>query len=264
MTFPSAIFIIASVFLALPVHANELPGWEFVNDDQGVKVWRRSVPGTTILAFRGETVFNAPIAKVSSVLDDTSRRMEWVHSAKVTKTVRPISQLERVEYNRTGVPWPLKDRDFVFHAAIKLDRQKQQVVVNVKSTEDPLKPEDSCCVRGEISHSTYHLTSIDGGKKTHIVIEIVVDPRGGIPNWIVNLFQKSWPRKTLLGVAKQLAKPDIKDLAFVKDFFDGKPIHGVNATTQVITAEMAAEIPALRDPDAVDYIQSDAAAPVRE
>ena len=70
--------------------------------------------------------------------------------------------------------------------------------------------------------SRYILTAVDEGKRTKAMVEIHADPMGSIPKWIVNLFQKSWPRNTLIGMQQQLQKPDIPEMQLVKDFFHGK------------------------------------------
>lgn len=210
-------------------------GWEYSNDDDGVRVWRRDVEGSRVVAFRGETVIDAPIAKVVSVLDDTSRRLEWVHSAKETRKIRQVGTLERVEYNHTGAPWPVRDRDFVYLAKIALDRTLKQVRIAIHSVADEAMPEADCCVRGEIAKSLYILTSVENGTKTHITVEVNADPKGAIPKFIANIFQKSWPRKTLLGVKRQVQKEDVKPLKMVEDYFEGKPVAGVDTPAVVKT-----------------------------
>jgi hypothetical protein len=43
------------------------------------------------------------------------------------------------------------------------------------------------------------------------VAEVMVDPRGSVPTFLVNMVQRSWPFQTLTALRKQVAKPDIKD-----------------------------------------------------
>ncbi|MFI5389926.1 MAG: hypothetical protein ACHQYQ_01090, partial [Bacteriovoracales bacterium] len=71
----------------------------------------------------------------------------------------------------------------------------------------PLAPKTTG-VRGELIESKYVLTPM-GPSKTKLEVEIVCDPKGMIPTWLVNLIQKSWPRKTITALMKQLEKPDV-------------------------------------------------------
>jgi hypothetical protein len=36
------------------------------------------------------------------------------------------------------------------------------------------------------------------------------DPKGSMPKWLVNMFQKSWAHNTIMRLRAQVAKPDIK------------------------------------------------------
>ncbi len=44
-----------------------------------------------------------------------------------------------------------------------------------------------------------------------MIVEIHADPKGSVPKWLVNLFQKGWPRNTIEGIRKQAAKADVKE-----------------------------------------------------
>jgi hypothetical protein len=86
------------------------------------------------------------------------------------------------------------------------------------SVTDKLAPETDDYVRGHFKEGKFELTvaertNKDGTKTkgTLVVAEVVVDPRGSVPKFIVNMVQKSWPHKTLTALRKQVAKPDIKD-----------------------------------------------------
>lgn len=198
------------------------PSWEKVIEVDGVKVHKKDIPDSDVVAFRGETIYDAPIARVANVLIDTSRKLEWVSKCVEAKDIRQNGPFERVEYNKTASGFfAVKDRDFVFHAKAELNREKQQMIIRMKSVSDPLAPETGS-VRGELKQSTYTLTSLDGGRKTHLVVEIQADPKGSVPKWLVNLFQRSWPRKTLEGIREQLQKPDVVEHPGVKAFFEGK------------------------------------------
>ena len=50
----------------------------------------------------------------------------------------------------------------------------------------------------------------------------MADPRGSVAKWIVNLVQKDWPHKTIASLRRQVAKPDIKDQARLKQLLSEK------------------------------------------
>ena len=71
--------------------------------------------------------------------------------------------------------------------------------------DDSLAPKTRY-IRGEIQDSTLLLTSMDGGRSTHVVAELHADPKGGVAAWLVNWFQKNWGYNTLEGLRAKAAK----------------------------------------------------------
>ena len=170
--------------------------WERISEKDGVVAYRREVPGSPLIAFRGEGVINAPILRVASVLVDNTRSTEWIDSLAEARTLRRISENEFIEYNHVKTPIMMKDRDFVLDAKLDLVPAEKKVILNVHSVTDPLAPRTDY-VRGELLKSSFTLTSIDHGTKTLLVAEIHADPKGSVAKWIVNMFQKNWPHNTI-------------------------------------------------------------------
>jgi hypothetical protein len=68
-------------------------------------------------------------------------------------------------------------------------------------------------VRAALTDSTFVLTSADGGTRTHATAEIHCDPRGSVPAFVVNLFQRSWGYKTISSLRRQAAKGGVAESA---------------------------------------------------
>jgi hypothetical protein len=202
----------ALLSLLLAANAAPLPSaaWEPLGTRDGISVFRREVPGSPIIAFRGDCRIDASMGKVVSVLSDTRRAKEWMDKLLEARTVRTVSESERVEYNRTAAPWPLADRDFLFGARASVDPANKRIVVTMSSVDDPTAPPLRGVVRGELKRSVWTLTAVDP-EHTDVTIEIEADPRGAIPKWIVNLVQRSWPQRTLDGIRRQVKKPDVEE-----------------------------------------------------
>jgi len=194
------------------------PKWEEFDQEDGIRMYRHDVPGSSIVALRGEGFVEAPITRVASVLADRKRSTEWIDRLVKTKLIRQLSETETVEWDHIRTPTPLKDRDFVFKTSITTDPAKKKVVFSYRSVSDPLAPETDAYVRGIFKNGKFELTmasrkNADGSvtKGTIVNAEVEVDPRGSVPTFIVNMVQKSWPYQTLTALRKQVAKPDIKD-----------------------------------------------------
>jgi len=209
------IFLATGILLSVSFAAAASPepvkaptdGWKLVKKDDTLELYEREVPGSDVIAFRGEGLLEAPIARVASVLLDDPHATEWVDSLEESKVLRKISPLEFIEYNHIGTPFIMKDRDFVTDVKIEIDPKAKQVSLRYKSVDDPSGPQTSY-VRGDLIDSLFLMKSLEDGKKTSLRAEIHCDPKGSVPKWIVNFFQRSWPADTFSGIRKQLQKPD--------------------------------------------------------
>lgn len=184
--------------------------WQKLAEQDGISVFGREVRGDSLLAMRGEGVVDAPILRVASVLIDTARSHEWVDSVAETRTLRRLSDTEYVQWNHIATPWVIKDRDFVFSTKLDLDPAAKQVALNYHSVTDPDAPKTDY-VRGQFIYGKFVLTSIEGGKKTRVLAELLCDPKGSVAKWMVNLVQKDWPHSTLVRLRRQVAKADVVD-----------------------------------------------------
>lgn len=212
--------LLTVALLAGAAHADSpaKPAWEQFDEEDGIRMFRRDVPGSDVVALRGDGFIAAPITRVASVLVDRKRSTEWIDRLVTTKLIRQISETESVEWDHIKTPSPLKDRDFVFKTTINTDPAKKRVTFSYYSVSDPLAPETDDYVRGTFKAGKFELTmasrkNADGTvtKGTIVNAEVEVDPRGSVPKFIVNMVQKSWPHTTLMALRKQVAKPDIKD-----------------------------------------------------
>lgn len=190
--------------------------WEKFDEADGIAVFRREVPGTALIALRGEGVVNAPIVRVASVLVDPKRGPEWIDSLAEARCVRRVSDTEYVEWDHVKTPFVLADRDFVFDVKFDVLKDKKQVLLAYHSVNDPAAPKTDY-VRGVFPFGKFVLTPLDHGKKTRVLAEVLADPKGSVPKWIVNLFQKSWPHDTLVNLRSEMQRRDLKDDARVAE-----------------------------------------------
>jgi hypothetical protein len=208
MTRPLPPLVLCCVVLvggALPVQAEN---WKLMGSERGIEIYRREVPGSGIVALKGSGIVDAPLWKIASILLDTKRAPEWVDSLKESRVLRRLGLNRYVEYNHIAGPLVMKDRDFVSDVAIEVDSRAKTFALIYKPGGDPGVPA-SRHVRGEILSGVFRATSLDNAR-TDLTAELHCDPKGALPEWIVNLFQKNWPRNTLEAIRTQAAKPDIE------------------------------------------------------
>lgn len=208
-------------------------GWEYVNTDQGVTVYRKQVEGSDVVAFKGVAYANLPIGKVLAVFKDPEQRKFWVdrYEEHLTLEKGPDTETYWIHF---GLPWPVSDRDYVLRADGQGNADKKIYTAKIKSVTSAKKGEDDCCVRAEVYGTFYEFTALPGEDKTKIIVEVHTDPKGALPTWLVNLIQKSWPSKTLGGLIKHSKEAQLAPLAEYKDWHKGQaaaPVETKTATT---------------------------------
>ncbi len=184
------------------------PEWTEVSNKDGIKVSTANFEGSSVKGFRGETIMNDSIERILFVIMDDEHRHEWVKRLKYSKVLEEKSKYEAIMYQEIALPWPLKNRDFVFWGKIERPRDNK-VILKIKSVKHKDAPK-TVGVRGELLLSKYELTSL-GKLKTKVEVEILTDPKGMIPKWLVNMIQSKWPYKTFKAIKKQLEKDYVKE-----------------------------------------------------
>ena len=184
--------------------------WEEVRCRNGIRVLSRDMPGSDIIAFRGDVTINADIGTIINVINDKSSRKEWVDRLLASSTLKQDSSFESIEYTKISCPWPISDRDFVFRSTIYLDEERGRVVMDMSSVDYPAMPPIKGVVRGETRHSVYTLTRIEDGI-TRVEAEFYGDPKGWIPAWVTNIFQKRWPETTLTRLRNYTTRKEVRD-----------------------------------------------------
>jgi hypothetical protein len=183
-------------------------GWEQTGTEAGVAVYRRQVPGSPFYGIKGSGVVDAPIQTVTLVLLDDARAKEWVEDLAEARVVRVLNDAEYIEYNKASMPLMVSDRDFVNRVSMAVDVVAKTVIIRSVPVEDAAVPKTGA-VRAAFD-ATYTLESLDGGKRTKLTVEIEGDPKGMLPAFVVNFFQKDWARETIQGIRKQCKKVDLK------------------------------------------------------
>lgn len=196
----------AAMLLTLLLLAANIPPWEQINFAEGVAVFRRKIPGNPYVSMKGVGVIDAPIGKVAAVLLDDARLPEWVDDIEA-RVVRIVNPNEYIEYNHVKMPPLVTDREFITDVSLAVDPEAKTVVIISEPTEDPSLPPNKR-IRGDL-HANYVMQVVDA-THTRVSIEVTTNPKGSLPAWLVNYFQKDWALATIRGIRKQCAKPDIK------------------------------------------------------
>lgn len=202
--------ILLPLFISLS-HSATTSDWELVNEDDGVKSFKKKFEDSRTVAFRGEGIVEASPIRILTILSDTERNKEWNKNLKKILLLEKKGINDRVQYLETKVPFPYKNREVVVRIKTNWDEKLGAIFIDSESVEDERAPKDTGCVRAKVVFARYILKPIKNWKATEMTIEINADPMGNIPAWLVNLFQKSWARKTIAAIRDRSVEPTVTD-----------------------------------------------------
>lgn len=186
--------------------------WEPYYTEDGIQVWRKKITGCPLIAFRGSGTIPEPIGKVLSVILDARRSKEWIDGLLEARVLREVSKSEDYEYSRFSSGFFLiQDREVISHNVLTFDPKNRRARIDSASADLPDVPRRSGTVRARLEHSAMVFAAADEGRKTSVLVEALVDPRGSIPNWLINLIQKRFPVQTIRKISAQARRPDVAE-----------------------------------------------------
>lgn len=196
-------------------------GWVKDRIIQGYTLYTRDEKNSDIVGIRIEGVLKAEIASILANLRQVEGSEDWTPALLKKKTIKNISDLEAVTYSLNHMPWPLWNRELILHNQLHLDRERKLLYVISKSVHDdfPHYPRKKETVMADLRYSNVGFRPV-GADKTFVQLTAFVDPKGGIPSWMINFYQKKWPIKYLKKIERRASRTKPKLLKGIRELLD--------------------------------------------
>ena len=214
------LFFISTVSLG----KGQVGPWEFVDNQDGIKVSKRVHQNSNLLEFRGEGVIRGHVATVLALLTDPHRMCEWIENCEVVDLLKAnydiadpnllsktIDSFYHVQYLEMFVPWPFQNRDLVLKGYIEYteDEKTGQKGARLLShrVDWPSKPATKDKTRMPFMDSQVDVKFVSENE-TFVDFRVRADPGGVIPEWLVNLTTSMLPLKTVEKIRLMVKKGD--------------------------------------------------------
>jgi hypothetical protein len=191
---------------AAAVHADSQtspPQWEYVEDDDNVRLWKLEVPGQDLPGFRGQTVIDASIDDILAVILKWEKHTEWMYRCAESKLLKKVNDNEAIMYNRTSAPWPVWDRDVIVTTSKQFSADRKQLTINFSNVKSDLKPLPDSVIRMPKLVGFYKMWYV-GPKQTRVLYQVESDIGGSIPKWLAKRATKDLPRITLVKLKERV------------------------------------------------------------
>ena len=181
--------------------------WQKAFSKDGISVFSQKIPDSAVLAFKATGILKAPIEQIMEVLRRVEITKDWMPDTDIKETVKDISDYEAITFSVNDLPWPFADRELLMNNRLRLDREEKFLVVDLFSVELAGHPITKNNVRAFL-HMGKTLMRPVGESRTEIEFILLLDPRGHIPTWWVNIFQKSMPFEFLKALERKAGETE--------------------------------------------------------
>ncbi len=120
--------------------------------------------------------------ELKNAVADVPNYTKWQFNTLEGKVLKTLSLQEKIYRTEIEAPWPVTDRDMVVHMRIV---QKNSELIITTDSESGILPDNPVFVRVPFSHAQW--TVVASGKgQLHVKYEMLIDPGGSVPAWLVN------------------------------------------------------------------------------
>ncbi|UKN01953.1 START domain-containing protein [Paracrocinitomix mangrovi] len=176
-------------------------GWTIEKYEDGIKVYTRKVDGWDVEEFKAYATIDAPREKVREALLDIADFVKWFPDVDESAELSRSSYENRVIYYKIDLPWPADDRDIVLNYTVKNDEEKNETIISMKENLTAKSKVDGV-IRMTKTRGFWILKS--NGNKTDIHYQVLADPGGSMPTWLINMFIVDGPYDTIMALRKRV------------------------------------------------------------
>lgn len=198
----SKVLLILAIFGQLAVinhvSAQKCAKWKLARNQNNIKIFVRKHKNSGLKEVLGITEIDANLGTIISFIKDIKNHPKWMYANKQTLAIETRNEFERILHSETEAPWPVANRDLVTLAKMTQDKSTGIVYMSSKCIPDFIPAKDGV-VRIRKMSSSWELIPQKNGK-TIVKFELMVDPGGNIPYWIINMAVDRGPFNTLLNM----------------------------------------------------------------
>jgi hypothetical protein len=177
--------------------------WKLKKETEHIKVYYRKSADSRVNELKLLTTVNSSLSGLVSLLRDVPNYTNWIYKCEKVEPLGQSTHSEGRYWAELDFPWPLQNRDMICHSRISQDPKTKVVAIKVEGQPAYLEKKDGI-VRIEVLELTWTLTPAPDGQ-IHIEYQLLSDPGGVLPGWLINLAIDQGPTQTIRSLREQVA-----------------------------------------------------------
>ncbi len=160
--------------------------WSLEKDKDGIKVWTRKTPNSSLKEYKAVTVVQSSMDKILSTIKNYKTYEKWMYKvdAGSVKLVKKTSDNDFIVRMTISAPF-IKSRESVTHYVVSAPDAKGVVTISMNAEPNAL-PANSDYVRISKMNGYFKLVPQPNGK-IEITHQAASSPGGSIPDSMANL-----------------------------------------------------------------------------
>jgi len=178
--------------------------WELKKNESDILIYTRHTENSAFKELKSVITIKTSLSSIMALLTDWESYTQWVYKCGASSTLKKINDSTCIHYQTVVAPWPASDRDFVVN--VKQTQDPKTKIITIVSTGNPTYiPNKDGFVRITLFNAKWTLIPLKDGL-VEIDYQLLVDPGGSLPAWLVNLAVVDGPFETMVGFKKMIVK----------------------------------------------------------
>ena len=197
--------LICILFLSVSCFAqHKVTDWDLKKNESDILIYTRRTENSAFKELKSVITIKTSLSSIIALLSDFDSYTQWVYKCGESSTLKKINDTTCTHYQTVVAPWPVSNRDFV--VTVKQTQDAKTKIICITSTGNPTYiPVKDGFVRITLFNAKWTLTPIKDGM-VEIDYQLLVDPGGALPAWLVNLAVVDGPFETMVGFKKMIIK----------------------------------------------------------
>lgn len=133
--------------------------WRLEKQKDQISIYSQEKTGSEFSQIKVEVVLPVSPRALYAQFGDGSECLQWQQRCESSKIIKHINENEKLIYTIINMPWPLSDRDFIFHLSFNIDTKTKVITISLTPSSDVEVESD--LVRAK-SNAQYRIEPING------------------------------------------------------------------------------------------------------
>lgn len=196
-----SVFLFTIIFYGFtPVKVDD--AWELKKVANGITIYTRATETSKYKELKAVFQIKSSLSSIIAILNDVEAYPQWVYRCETSKILKKNSDQHIIRYQTVVAPWPVDNRDVIVEVKSYQDPKTKIVYQKVSALPD-YAPKLKGHVRIRDFRATWTLKPLKNGI-VEIEYELLVNPAGSIPAWLVNMALVDGPFETSMKMKERI------------------------------------------------------------